>query len=655
MDIRVTGPGWLTPGGDSPVPGEEKSPAAESRVTFEQELTAEADRRTETRLTRGGALLREEVTALRHARFTGGVHFRRAETDVEAESMELWFARRRGLWGGGDDVVRRIVGNGSVTMREGDDRLTCDRIELTLETDEAGRPLPKKAVATGHVVARQQSRTIRADDRLVLHLVRRDVPASPSSSGRGEKPSGADADGSVSRSGNESLPSTSRSSGNRTRIAVSRLEASGHVAVSDPQQKIDVTAVSLEAEIDENNELHRARILGDDDQPASVSLESFTVTGPEIRLDAAKEWAEVPAAGRLTFQSRKDLDGRRVKEPIPVLVTWADWMRYQGEKNQAVFTGQVHAATETTTFDCDRLLVEFEKKEPPAEPPPTPGGMLEELFQTLRRQERRSPRRATREPVYLLATGRAVVLTSEYDETSDRLLTRARLAGPRLSVNLRPDVSKMMIEGAGNLLLEDYRPAPPNDARPPRRTGGGLFRLDDNGGPSTTLIEWDEWMWYDFAVRQTRFVGNVRLKHLSGTELERLRGERTSAQTVADTPGRATFLTCRELTVEFASGSQQRGPAQRRMGGLRSERIKQFQAEGTVALQDQGEGLSLKADRVVYWKDRNGLAVYGTRRRPARIVLVKPNRLPQQATVEKLFYNFETGRLELFGADLKGR
>ncbi len=160
-------------------------------------------------------------------------------------------------------------------------------------------------------------------------------------------------------------------------------------------------------------------------------------------------------------------------------------------------------------------------------------------------------------------------------------------------------------------------------------------------------------MWYDFSIDQIRFDGDVSLKHFSGAELMRIRGGSTPNSTAAPT-GRATYLTCGSLTVDFQDRDDRvRKPRRQRMGRLSADRLRQFQASTSVVLQDDSEGLYLTADRVVYWADRDVLAVDGTRERPVHITTQKPGRLPNQLTVERLFYNLATGETELAKPVLK--
>ncbi len=259
-----------------------------------------------------------------------------------------------------------------------------------------------------------------------------------------------------------------------------------------------------------------------------------------------------------------------------------------------------------------------------------------------------------KEPTRILATGRVVAMISEVDPQTGRITSRSRIAGPKLWVNLRPEVSKMQIEGAGTLLIEDLRPA---EAGTPAATPTtvSLFGAAEDTGPSKTLIEWKDLMWYDFARNQTRFNGHVSLKHFSGSELTRIRQGLPPGST-GSAHGRATYLTSDALTIDFQTDeTRARRGNDRQVGGFSAGRLKQFQAFGSVVLQDEVEGLSVTADRIVFWNDRDLLGIYGNSVAKADIVMRRPGELPTQVSVERLFYNLRTGDSEVSKPFLRSR
>jgi len=667
LDIQVTGPGRLADAVDDQrtAPALPSSPNTASAIDFEKELTAQGRFVSKTTVDFTGGVSTREHRVLDRASFTGRVSMRQDETRVGADAIELQFAAHPGGWGERSrrSEIERLIGRGNVVMTQGDDRITCDGIDIELTTGADGRSQPRTATATGDVVAVQGERTLHARDRLIADFAPisdadafERVPGSLSPSGGSDEPT----EEGGSEGGVRGFPDTHLV--RREHTGVNRLQAVGAVTVFDPAQKLDLSAEELDCTVVKGREIEKAFVTGTAEGPASVRLDTFTVTGRQITLDVPDQWAEVPGEGRLTFLSGKDLDGRKLSKPMPIIVTWADSMKYRGRENRAVFSGEVHATSETTTtFDCDQLLVEFDDA-----PLPSPGvakvhhwGILQPFVDKATGKEpkgevRLSGEAFAKEPAYILADGHAVAEMSEMDAKTGERSSRSRIAGPKLSVNLRSDVSKMLIEGAGTLQLEDFRPdSSARDSTP--QTGSGLFGMDQDSGPSKTLIEWRERMWYDFSIAQTRFEGRVQLKHFSGAALERL-FQSASAGANPSSPGRSTFLTCDVLTVDFLDRDARTADASgKRMGRLSSDRLRQFQAAGSVVLQDQVEGLSVTADSVIYERPRQILAIAGTKQRKAHIVTQKPGKLPNQVTTERLFYNLATGKLELVQTTVKGQ
>ncbi|UCC30280.1 MAG: hypothetical protein JSU86_19030 [Phycisphaerales bacterium] len=662
MYVRVVGPGRLvseSEEGAGPSSPSDAAPSNGLTVEFGEQLEAHGRFVTETSIDLTGTVLSRKQSVLDRASFLGQVRVKQDEMSLGADSIAVTFGTKRSRDADGQ-MIERLVGRGHVVMTRDADRVTCRELDVSMTVDQDGRTMPRTATALGDVTAQQRERTIEARDKLIVDFEMVERPAPPYDAAKAY--AAAVAAGLDVATTDWEARRREHEAKVRREVGVKQLKAFGEVSVVDPIQALDVTADKLDCTIKDGRDIETAFVEGLDDHPASVRLDTLTVAGREIRLNVPDQWAEVPGAGRLTFRSRKDLDGRRLDRPIPIAVTWADWMTYHGRENRSVFSGAVHATSETTTtFDCGRLEVHFQDVAPAevdAQAAPD-WWILQDVVDRLARGSaaaRTQPAtdRFSKEPTLIVATGNAVALTSEIDPDTDRLKSRARIAGPQLWVDLRPEVSKMQIEGPGNLLLEDYRPARSSEETF-HRASRGLFAVSEDAGPSNTLIEWEELMWYDFSIEQTRFEGNVSLKYFSGLELQRIRG-RPAGDSSEAMPGRRTFLTCRTLEADFFDRKERSLPhGSRRMGRLSSDRLKQFHAKGGVRLQDQSEGLSLTADRVVYWKDRDVLAVYGWPQRKARIMVQKPGKLPTQVSGERLFYNLSTGYAELVKPELKTR
>ncbi len=658
--IQATGPGVLVrrqAAADQEAPARvDLAKLSDSAIRFGRSLDVRGRIVNRTKIGLAQGISRHAVRLIDIARFEGQAGMREGETLLEADVLTLTFGSD--AKGDFEQTVRRVEGRGDVLMIQGADRLTCQEMDLDLTTDEDGKPTPALAITRGDVSAVQGDRSIRARDELIVDFDLITRPARPFDAAKEYQTAvaaGLDAthiDWEARRREHEAK--------SMREPAVTRLRARGEVRIIDPAQSLDLVSKKVDCAVADGRRISRALVSGLENQPASVRLDTFTMTGREIRLDVENERVDVPGDGRMTFLSMKDLDGGKVDNPISVSVTWERWMKYRGERNEAVFSGNVHASSETaTTFDCMELRVEFQDVEPESreDQPVVDSWIFQDMLDRLAEGEaEEGPTIAgesfSKQPAYILATGKAVALTSRFDRLSGKLKSRARIAGPKLSVDLRPDVSKMLIEGEGSLMLEDFHARADTDRGPESTRGdGGLFKIDQDAGPSKTLITWKDLMWYDFADDQARFEGQVKLKHLSGAELER-RFDRDTTGTERANPGRATFLSSDVLIIDFLRRSERTGPdAGRREGGLSAERIRRFAAHGNVELQDSSEDLWLSALRVVYERDRNLLAIHGSKRRPARVFT--PNR--GEVRAEEIFYNTSSGTLEASGLIGRGR
>jgi lipopolysaccharide export system protein LptA len=77
--------------------------------------------------------------------------------------------------------------------------------------------------------------------------------------------------------------------------------------------------------------------------------------GPFIVIDQVENVAEVQGLGSMRMVSKTDLDGKKLKEPTPVTITWKQGMKFTGE--HARFHGNVQADQDLTTLLCQTMQV----------------------------------------------------------------------------------------------------------------------------------------------------------------------------------------------------------------------------------------------------------------------------------------------------------
>ena len=624
LEVSVLGPGTLRQGDDAArdeAAGSKDAPRSVTTVAFQDRLKVFGRFVTRTRFDFTGTFTTSEERVLDRADFFGDVVMTQDDTRFAADEVTLHL-KSGGSGRGVGSTLKRLTGRGHVVMSREQDRLISNKIDVEFGMDPDGRMMPRTVLAEGDVEATQGTRTIETKKRLMMWFDRYQRPPPPfdavAAHARAVE-AGLDLstiDWDARRREHEGKV--------RTEIGASRIQASGGVMVRDTVQLLSIQAESLDCYIPDGQTIDRATMTGfGEDRPASVRLGSFTVEGATIEIRAEDQWALVPGRGRMTLLSYKDLNGQKLDEPIPVVVDWQDRMEYQGRENRALILGEVHAVSKKeTTADCDKMVIRFEDVA-------VGGGdahrqdwwILDALADRLAGKSRTasSSRGLGKQVSQLDLIGRATILTATHDPTTGALATRVRLSGPRILVNMSNEASNMIVQGAGTLLLEDHRE---QDKASSGEGGGGQGILAINAGSdaSATLLEWQEMMWYDFSLDQTRFEGGVEMNHFSGEYLDALMAG-LALKEDERLAGRRTVLNSDRLIIDFldsAAGGWRRGS---RVGRINARSLRQFQALGHVVLQDFSKQLWLSCDELVFEKDRELLRILGSPSALAEYVL----------------------------------
>lgn len=487
----------------------------------------------------------------------------------------------------------------------------------------------------------------------------------------------------------------------RRQTVATRLRARGRVTVFDVKQELDLAADSIDCELGRGREeIRKALIVGRTELPARVAIGDFFIRGPRIDVDVETQSAEVPGAGTLRFMSRQDLDGRAVDKAIPVVVTWDDRMSLAGDRNSGRIVGNVRAVSQTVTLDCtEEMLLEFENIAEPEAPASRPAeqqhrwifGMIADAARAPARpaSEKRADRQLRKRLRSLEAIRDAVIEANVYREdgagattplaawvrsTNDfiadlltpaggppatrpaevaaRKASRVRVAGPRILVRL--DDKQMLVQGAGHLLVEDYRPQA--GRRAPRGPAAGGSLLDGTAvasleslGPSQTVFTWNNSMSFLNDRNLAIFDSGVEMRHLSGSKMIELAWVASQMgvdpQVLRQRPGREASLNCDRFTVEF-----ERDPAIRpgQPAPLsRATRLKGFWAVGRqVRLEESGR--FVEGTHVSYDSATQIGRVSGSDEFPARFCL-RDERTGQATSsrVEQFEWDQKTGTIRV--------
>ncbi len=626
---RVVGPGRMSDTGVErarlglespevgPRPGVDIRFEGEVNVTF---ATAQTDSPDAASADQVG----ESHRYLKSATFLGGVSMQQGADLIRGDRVELTFdPPRKG--GAFEDSIRRLQAETGVELVHGDESVRCARIDVEMSPDHSGRVSPRVARAYGQVSATQGARSITAGDRMLVVLGSFRVEPEPWDQGRAWLE--AMRRGVDPQQVNWEEQRAKYEAREQFRPGVVRLDAFGGVKVDDPHQSLRLSADTLECTFRDGRRIDQALVTGNDASPAHVELDEFAITARVVELDVGKESADVPGRGRLSFKSRRDLDGRTLDEPMLAVVTWSQRLTYRGAINQAVVTGNVQARTEESSFDCGELTILFAQTDPtlasaPKAAPDTPidwwvfGPVVDRIDNLFaeKRDESLIEGDFNKEPIYLAATGGAVALTSKVEPPTGRVLSRGRIAGPKILVDLRTEA--MTVEGAGSLLIEDYDlPTESDRAAPPEAERRSPFGGMGVSSPSQTFISWAGDMSYYFGKRAAFFERGVEMAHRSGTEIllgRELVGEATYSAVVEAgiREGRQASLTCDGLVVQFDDRAEDGDRGSAGAGDMSGYELVLFEATGKVHFQDAG--ITVLAHRVSYNALRSWLTIHGS-------------------------------------------
>lgn len=634
---------------------------------------------------------------LKSAVFRGEVAFDQPGQSMQADQIDITFSppkaepapTERGV------AAETLLAVGNVRMTNDESVISCDRLEVDMTTDDVGRNVPRVGRASGNVVARQGKQEIRAADQMIVML--ESLPKPVTQEERDRLEAAAKACDYTAESPEWQQVETRLAS--RRRMLVRTLNARGDVTVRDPGESVDVAAEVLDCAFDDEQQISRALVMGSRDVPAHVSMSDFYIRGPQINFRLSDQTAEVPGAGILRFFTKQDLSGRRVDEAVPVVVTWTDRMSFRGQMNTGLFSGSVRAVSEGTILDCRELTLRFENiPEERSEPGLQASGpdsrwIAGPVIDLLKdRDERKSQASAAslsrgirKRLVHLHAIGDAVIASSEYDkpvhqmgpfsaimagimpdvlvqpqqppaQEAQRLLSFVRINGPRITADL--DNEHMVVEGAGHLLVLDYRPPAARSASnaPAGSTGvessvAGSLR---GGGPSQTVFAWQNSMSYLNRRNVAVLDNKVVMKHVAGSEVampeQVAAAMKVDVRNLTAAKSRRAELTCENLVVEFARNRAREGQGQASLSS--ATELKSFQASHRVRMQENSR--AVEGELVTYDSGAGLVRIQGSPQLPAWIADIdeKTGAVPGSWRGQELEWNLNTGVVKVTGASI---
>ncbi len=639
------------------------------------------------------------------AEFRGDVMFRRSADTLAADEVIATFdaPTTDAMF---SDRLATLEAAGGVLLTQDTARVTCDDLAVVFDVWPDGRSMPHAVEATGNVFVKRDTLSLSAERGVTLSLVPLRRPGRVFSPlmkltewfavlGEGRDPSAVDWE--------KRRQDIER---DHYEFGIERVEAHGGVLAYDSAQGLDISAETLTAELDEQQSPSFVRLTGPSDRMAFVQFQDYTISANQIEADLERERIDVFGAGKAEFVTARGLDGRQLDKPQNINMSWSKSLAYRGGNNTARLLGDVKAVSrrrvegdeaslEVAQFNAQEMVIDFIKAERAKQVAASDeaadvfrsplrwlvGVMLNfstgidapKLFAKTRPVDRDAtvspagdwwvfspvalalsgpvedpasrPVQFDRQPTYLVALRDVVVVFSNTDDTG-YVMSRARLAGEKLTADLRTQL--LTVPVAGSLLIEDYTQRdvdPASVSRDPLLTDVGRL-------PSQTFIKWADSFTFHADRNRADFRQDVMLDHRAGSEMllarERLADEEFDAEK-STLDGRNMRLDCGDLMVEFAPGDD--GKKKSDIGGLSMQSLSQLEAARGVLMTT--DDFTLNAARVVKYVDSDLLRIVGGSVSPAEIFSDLPNG-PRYRGPE-FNYNLKTGEVEAPELILGGR
>ena len=427
--------------------------------------------------------------------------------------------------------------------------IQADRLETDMGLTTEGKPYPIRAVATGHVRARQDCYLIETESLIVEF-----AESTPEAIAAGERP-----------------------------YEAVLLKAAEGVTLHDvrPDVRMDVKGDTLVS----YPKKQTATVTGD---PARVAYGDEVLMGPKIVMlfkegikdapspaDRKRRLVEayIPGRGGVRALVTRDINGRQLLKPRPALIRWTESMRYLTEEDRLIFTKGVEFDSadglaadpmgKPINFDsigehlrCGKMTVTLEKLPAPAtrpasrpatRPAATPGAERTGISQMDRRK------------IQQIVAEKDVKVMSRWHDKQGFLEGQLQIAAERKLTYNALDKG-LDVDGPGTLLVGDYRRPELPKPRKPGDPPPNIADAQNIGRPSQTVFKWGK----NMAMSQTDwtvdFTGGVVMRHRSGKSIL-LAGNLPIRRISSSNKGRQIVLDCRHLNATFSKKPDKKPPA----------------------------------------------------------------------------------------------
>ncbi len=550
--------------------------------------------------------------------FGGGVDARFGKTSFKQTDPVTGVSETQSI-----QTLHRAHFTGGVDMRQGGERIECNRIDIDFALDEQGEIYPVRAHAIENVTVSQGERLIKAAKELIADLTSYEVAKPPFEISKAREYAtdrGLDL-GKIDWASEEKKYNATR----KFRTGLANIFADGAVVLRDPLQELEIDCGKLNCRFGDSQQIETGVVTPEVGRDAFVGLGEFSIAAPtDINFSATEQSADVKGSGKMTFLADRDFDGSELDSPTLVRIMWLEQMDFKGKQNVAHFKKKVHVSTDSSNYDCDALRVDFVDVQKTPEEQAKLASKREQskwwIFTPLvdsasgksgdQAKFKISGPSFNKDPIFIQATGHVVAENRNTRKGSKRLKSRVQMKGPSMSIDLLQKY--VHVDGKGNMLIEDYRP--PKTAAKPATDKATPFGASSRDEPSQTYLGWANTMHYKYDVNIAQLDKDVQLVHRSGDKMKMAAEILGAREAAILKEGRVATLDAQSLVVQFIRTANDNRVGANRLSGTE---VQSFNASGQVYFVDSG--ISALARQITYSRDDNILQIIGTKDDPAQL------------------------------------
>lgn len=358
-------------------------------------------------------------------------------------------------------AFKNIVIRENARMKYGSQDITGDKINIEMALDDRGRANPKRLIATGNVVSREDFRVTKADRLEATVTI-------------------AETENVLFKNGK---PVTVR----KRKMLIGDIFAKGKIDSFDTREGYRVIGTSL-------TRTAKTKLVRIEGKPARVFTSTNLIQAPAIVLNQTTRGMSVSTAGRMVLLSDRDLQGNNVRTRYRI--QWGRNMDYQPSKDMASFAGNVTVLTRSDIsegrVDCDRLRLKMKPRSRENAPATQPGAA--------RQAASLGPAAGMGRLEHVDARKNVVVILDDLDPLG--LPTqRTRISGQHLVLN--NEHQTVRVAGVGNLYWYGR--------------GNGVFRAVATGAaqagdqPTRIISTWKDQLLYHIRTRKADLDGDARV------------------------------------------------------------------------------------------------------------------------------------------------